>query len=449
MATNTVEHLRSALIHKQSLHRPWTSGIISLSDPEKTLYFTRKDGTPGSLQLGSATQMQAADLSRACEPAIFGHGQENILDESHCKIGGFDGGEFSWVFNPDRGEFMSKIVTGLFPWNTLDRGIRFEMPTLNVYEEGSFLKPHQDNSHNEDMLGSLVFVLPLEHEGGSLFLRSRGQEFSYDGASLLKNSPPGSVAYIAFFGDVEHEVAEVTSGRRVTITFNIYFDSNRGPPVTKVAPELQAEHPFKTVLKNCLTDEKFRNDHPSIGFGLAHTYPFKTAISKPGKLQLKGSDAILVQTLAGLGVPFNYYLVYCDPDALFFDRECPFRILSRGIVDGCMDIESEEDAWAEITKGESSYFVWNKNPGATLKRGEQTDWYSRWYKEKNRYRSISVDWITDLNEEDLDGLDRSVFVHREDASLQYFHHQLCILLKVVPTDVCSSTRGEDDGSGGM
>jgi hypothetical protein len=42
-----------------------------------------------------------------------------------------------------------------------------------------------------------------------------------------------SIAYITFFSDVEHEVSEVTSGHRVTITYNLYFDVTKGAPVTQ------------------------------------------------------------------------------------------------------------------------------------------------------------------------------------------------------------------------
>jgi hypothetical protein len=34
---------------------------------------------------------------------------------------------------------------------------------------------------------------------------------------------------VAFFGDIEHEIAPVTSGHRITLTYNLYFD--HGGPV--------------------------------------------------------------------------------------------------------------------------------------------------------------------------------------------------------------------------
>jgi len=35
--------------------------------------------------------------------------------------------------------------------------------------------------------------------------------------------PLSSISYAAFYGDVEHEVTEVKSGYRLTLTYNLYF----------------------------------------------------------------------------------------------------------------------------------------------------------------------------------------------------------------------------------
>ncbi|KAF9442838.1 hypothetical protein P691DRAFT_797966 [Macrolepiota fuliginosa MF-IS2] len=409
MTANTIEYLRSVLTDKQNLHMPWTSGVVNLSEPEKTLYFTRKDETSSSLRLGSTTEVQAADLSDACGPAGFGLGQENVLDDSYRKAGKLDEGKFSWNFNPDHGSFASEVATGLFPWNTLNQGIRFEMYKLNVYGEGSFFKPHQDTPRGKDMFGSLVLVLPFEHAGGNLLLRHRGQEFNFDGASLLKSSPPGSVAYVAFFSDVEHEVAKVTSGHRVTITYNLYFDPDKGPPVTKSVPGAQPHHPLWVALKDCLADEKFKKDHPYIGFGLSHGYPFKSAIERPKKLHLKGNDATLIQTLSELNVSFDFYLLYHEEDEGRYPVKCPFRILSRAI---------------EVVNTRKDY--------------SYSEWFENWDMDKDRYRSITVDWVTEPKKALMDR--SAVLKYGNEASIGYYYHQLCVLAKVGPKEPHDSDK---------
>lgn len=65
------------------------------------------------------------------------------------------------------------------------------------------------------MFGSLVVVFPTPHEGGALVLRSDNgerQEEILDFSAWLKATETPSVAYALFFGDVTHEVYEVTRG---------------------------------------------------------------------------------------------------------------------------------------------------------------------------------------------------------------------------------------------
>ncbi|KAH9923779.1 uncharacterized protein BXZ73DRAFT_103827 [Epithele typhae] len=55
------------------------------------------------------------------------------------------------------------------------------------------------------------------HEGGTLFLHDREKVVS---GALLKDYPC-TVAYPAFFSDVENEVTPLLSGHRVNITYNL------------------------------------------------------------------------------------------------------------------------------------------------------------------------------------------------------------------------------------
>jgi hypothetical protein len=69
------------------------------------------------------------------------------------------------------------------------------------------------------MFGSLVIVFPTPHEGGALHLRHRGNEWIFDsGQALADSTSQPSIGYVAFFSDIEHEIAPVTSGHRVTLT---------------------------------------------------------------------------------------------------------------------------------------------------------------------------------------------------------------------------------------
>lgn len=73
------------------------------------------------------------------------------------------------------------------------------------------------------MFASLVVVLPTPHEGGALALRHHGHEFMFNSADMLSKATTPSIAFAAFYSDIEHEVLPVTSGYRVTLTYNLFF----------------------------------------------------------------------------------------------------------------------------------------------------------------------------------------------------------------------------------
>src|ERR1700761_3134829 len=83
--------------------------------------------------------------------------------------------------------------------------------------KGSFFKPHVDTPRSDKMFGSLVIVFPTPHEGGALLLRHRGHEWISDSGKALAAEKIPSISYVAFFSDIEHEVAPVISGHRIIL----------------------------------------------------------------------------------------------------------------------------------------------------------------------------------------------------------------------------------------
>lgn len=280
------------------------------------------------------------------------------------------------------------------------------------------------------MFGSLVVVLPFEHEGGELILRHRGHEFIFDGQTLLKGAPLTSVAYVAFFSDVEHEVAEVTSGHRVTVTYNLYFDSTKGAPTIQAQEpaDPQLEHPFKTQLRKIKENVGLQFVHPVLGFGLEHAYPFETAMLQPESLHLKGNDATLIKVLKELGIEHKFFLLYREDKD---NRNCPFRILSINVIEGNEDCDEAEDVFGMITNGGGSWLVWDKNRKEVKKNPPRSsDWYHAYTEGEEEVESMKVEWVTEPSEEHLD---KSVtLAYGNEPSLGYHYHQLCVVAMFTP-----------------
>jgi hypothetical protein len=168
------------------------------------------------------------------------------------------------------------------------------------------------------MFGSLVVVFPTPHEGGALFLRHHGHEWIFDSAQALAAVGQPAIGYVAFFSDVEHEVAPVASGHRITLTYNLYFDN--GGPVSEndavsehlIPPQPPNQEGFREAFKALLGNPEFMADGGTLGFGMRHVYPIKQGLKHVYNV-LKGSDAVVYQSMRALGFEPVLY-VYYDED---------------------------------------------------------------------------------------------------------------------------------------
>jgi hypothetical protein len=100
---------------------------------------------------------------------------------------------------------------------------------------------------------------------------------------------------VAFFSDVEHEVALVTSGHRITLTYNLYFDD--GGPVSE-PPQPVNEGAFHNAFVALLEDPEFLAEGGTLVFGLSHVYPIHPIEDYLKHIYdvLKGGDSVVYQS---------------------------------------------------------------------------------------------------------------------------------------------------------
>ncbi|EJD46053.1 hypothetical protein AURDEDRAFT_103079, partial [Auricularia subglabra TFB-10046 SS5] len=256
--------LTAALIDPKPFY---AEGIWSLPHDQLNL-FVRREPECFNLSKDSASTAELDKLAALCQPATFGMNQEDVLDESYRKAGKLDNKDFAINIDLARSGLLQAVHDALFSWEASPRNIQAELYKLNVYGPGSFFKAHKDTPRGEDMFGSLVLNFPVKHEGGALVLRHDGHEVKHDPSNAAYTSPD-QVSWVAFYSDVEHEVLPVTSGHRVTITYNLYFVKDVVSPQVKSEPLLQA-------LKQLVADPTFMPDGGRLGFGLKHQYPVPT-----------------------------------------------------------------------------------------------------------------------------------------------------------------------------
>ncbi|KAI0293290.1 hypothetical protein B0F90DRAFT_1763795 [Multifurca ochricompacta] len=331
---------------------------------------------------------------------------------------------FATPLVPDRTDLV-KIVRGyLLEGTDSTREIKLELCRLNVYDKGSgsgssFFKSYVDTpppDGKKKMFGSLVIVFPTPHEGGTLRLRHHGQEWTFDSALELAGVRTPTIGYIAFFSDVKHKVAPVTSGHRVTLTYNLHFDDN-GPASATDSKLLSYHQPaanertFRTTLEALLENGEFLPEGGTLGFGLRHVYP----VVQRGSLNhvydlLKGSDAAIYRSFRALGFDPVLYLYHewYSPES-----ETIEAVISEEVIDILGELDVMDVTMAIYNNG--GVVVW-------VDGGDSMGRFPRW---KNPEK---VHWVTPVTEFNHWGNPYPTYGNQLEVDFVY--GDLCLVVRI-------------------
>lgn len=194
-----------------------------------------------------------------------------------------------------------------------------------------------------NMFGSLVIIFPTPHEGGHVTLSSGDEKWTLDNAKMLRGSTPDppEVAYVAFCNDTIHEILPATSGRCITLTYNLYLEPSADIPVTTNGKY----DAVRSALQEIVNDPVAFPADGILCFGLAHNYPvrrkeendciedsecLKYRLRENGGMAyslaelyhfLKGNDALIYRVCKDLGlhVTIKAYYAYNSED--YIDEE--------------------------------------------------------------------------------------------------------------------------------
>ena len=274
------------------------------------------------------------------------------------------------------------------------------------------------------MFGSLVVVFPTHHEGGQFVLRQAKKEWTIDFTDKFANATEPSVCFVAFYSDVEHEVLPVTSGYRVTLTYNLHHKPTQ--PRTSSIPT-----PFHLNLKQALAD--LVNDKSKLpnggylGFGLAHEYVHTGCnLIEPLLGQLKGSDRGLADVCDALGLRYSLKLFYRE-----ICGELNF-ITTEELDTEEMDANTEsEDYLLQALEG-----LCIEDVEGVVLVGQQ---YALNLTDRETLRSFYKDPVTEVLE--ITPMKSSVNIQSfpiiafgNQAELEYFYGTACMLIAVEPAE---------------
>ncbi|KAF5871910.1 uncharacterized protein Bfra_008936 [Botrytis fragariae] len=262
-------------------------------------------------------------LLQTCVPASFGLGGKDVLGETYRKAGKLDRSQFSIDFHPHDYGILDVVAQTLqqnvfqpdILWNRSNhRGVLAELYKLNIYSgpSGKF-KAHVDTPRGTRQFGSLVVCLPCSYQGGQLRVTHRGSNtFFFDWGNKSD-----SIQWAAFYSDCEHEIPEVTSGHRVTLTYNLYISQQIGIPLQKNLVVDSPLSPLYEVARNVLDQPDFMRRvivdvllGGVIGFYCNHLYAHtQEDTDDVMPYALKGIDMTIFNTFQSLGLVVKAYPV--------------------------------------------------------------------------------------------------------------------------------------------
>jgi hypothetical protein len=178
------------------------------------------------------TPAKARKLLGLGQPARFGRGEETVTDPDVRD---------TWEIPKHlvRAEWNDATLKDVLATVKEELGLpnaaelTADLHSLLVYETNQHFLAHQDSEKDDSMVGTLVATLPSNFAGGELMVGHNEEWKAYRGSKT-------ALSLVAFYADCRHEVLKVTSGYRITLTYNLLLhgDTSRPPGEDGTVAEL-------------------------------------------------------------------------------------------------------------------------------------------------------------------------------------------------------------------
>ena len=178
------------------------------------------------------TPAKARKLLGLGQPARFGRGEETVTDPDVRD---------TWEIPKHlvRAEWNDAALKDVLATVKEELGLpnaaelTADLHSLLVYETNQHFLAHQDSEKDDSMVGTLVVTLPSNFAGGELMVGHNEEWKAYRGSKT-------ALSLVAFYADCRHEVLKVTSGYRITLTYNLLLhgDTSRPPGEDGTVAEL-------------------------------------------------------------------------------------------------------------------------------------------------------------------------------------------------------------------
>ena len=233
------------------------------------------------------TVAKARKLIGLGRPARFGRGEETVTDPDVRDTWEIPKHLVRAEWN---GEALKEILATVKEELGLPSAAELaaDLHSLLVYETNQHFLAHQDSEKDDAMIGTLVVTLPSGYAGGELMVGLGGEWKAYRGSKT-------ALSLVAFYADCRHQVLRVTSGYRITLTYNLLLHGDTSRPggddgTAAELADLLREH-FSTPVPRYYGGPAA--DTPRLVYLLDHEYTPRGLSWR----RLKGGDASRVALL--------------------------------------------------------------------------------------------------------------------------------------------------------
>lgn len=241
------------------------------------------------------TAAQAKEVRFVARPAKYGYGEQTILDRrvrdtwevprSRVRI---DKRRWNRTLHPMLEAIRDDL--GL----PSESSLVAELHSTLLYERGQFFAAHQDSEKDDQMVATLVVLLPSRSSGGDLVVSHRGESVRYRGSA-------SSLTFVAFYADTRHEVLPIETGNRVVLTYNLLLKGAATAPLTDDPSVVAAAAELLRGHFEHIPEPRWPGDREALAPAdrlvvlLDHQYTERGLRSS----HLKGDDATRVEILRG------------------------------------------------------------------------------------------------------------------------------------------------------
>lgn len=242
-------------------------------------------------------------MLQSASDAYFGKNDQAVLDPFYRSAKVIHPNQFYTNFDPNNYNIIDQIQAQMGEVN-----IKLIKDKLNIYSTGDHFRIHKDTPKSPNMIGTLVICFPSSFTGGDLILHTQpNTTFSFQHLSSTH------FQWCSFYGDIDHEITPVTSGYRITLTFDII----------KCHPTLSPNKKTIECIETLLNDPTILPNGGFLGYGCKYMYSF-TSIND---IVFKGIDSLIYNSFKTFGIDpvveqlsffiepnnlMNYYCNLCD-----------------------------------------------------------------------------------------------------------------------------------------